>query len=362
LAFVFASASYDDVDSVPGALARLVGEMPVVGGSAAGAMFEGGVVVKRGILVVLLGGDDVRVAVGAAPIASPTLIDVVPAVARIREEANAAASEGFEQALCLGFAPAVGVDGNAFTAALRKGAGVHMQLAGALTGDDFTFDRSRVFADGRAFVNRAVMAGVFSRRPVGVAARHGCQAAGPARVVTRSEGAWLVELDGRPAVDVWMSDVRAASGNGSSCDPVDLAASAEKWTIGLETRVQPEAIVRAQLSQRPGGGMLMSAEIAEGASVRLMRATRDRVLGAGREAASLASERLGRGAAGALVLSCAARLLNLGSRFHEEPKVMADVLGAPVAGVCVFGEIARGVRDVEAFHNSTTVVVAWPRE
>ena len=222
LAVVFGSVSYDDLDSVPAAIEKELGGIALVGGTAGGAVFDEGVVSTRGVLVALLGGDPIRVTTATAAIASPELFDVVPAGARLLADADDAAKNGFEEPLCIAFAPASRVDGDAFVAAVRKGTGARMQLAGALTGDDCTFDRSRVFAEGGARDDRVVMAGVFTKRPVGIAARHGWRPAGPLRVVTSSDGAWLVRIDGRRAVDAWVGDVRAAGarppagGRGSS--------------------------------------------------------------------------------------------------------------------------------------------------
>ena len=66
------------------------------------------------------------------------------------------------------------------------------------------------------------------------------------------------------------------------------------------------------------------------------------------------------GVQGALVLSCTGRMMTLGSDFRLETASIATALGAPIGGVCVFGEIARARRDTEAFHNATTVVLAIP--
>ena len=76
-------------------------------------------------------------------------------------------------------------------------------------------------------------------------------------------------------------------------------------------------------------------------------------------AAELAKRRVG-DTSGALVFACSARLAALGERFGEEQQAIARVIGAPTAGACVFGEIGRANREVQAFHNTTTVVVAWP--
>ena len=37
----------------------------------------------------------------------------------------------------------------------------------------------------------------------------------------------------------------------------------------------------------------------------------------------------------------------------------AERIDAPIGGACVFGEIARNVRDTDAFFNTTAVVVAF---
>jgi hypothetical protein len=290
-------------------------------------------------------------------------MDVVDAASRIREAAARAVSNGLEHAMCLAFAPSARMDGDLLTAALRKGVGAHIPLAGALTGDEFTFNRSRVFAEGGASSDRLVLAGVFSRRRVGITARHGCEPAGPLRTVTRCEGAWLVKLDDHPAIDVWLADIRATGATTPDDGRENVSVAVGRWQLGLDARDPQEPIVRAPMAVRPDGAVLLSAEVAEKATVRIMRSRPESLLRAGRDAVRLANKCLEpEGAAGALVLSCAVRLLACGSRFPEEPAGMSEILGAPVAGACVFGEIARGARDVDAFHNCTTVVVAWPRE
>src|ERR1700716_1898019 len=62
LAIVFASPSYEGLDSVPAALDKELGCLPIAGGTAGGAVFDARGVAKRGIMVALLGGDGVRAA------------------------------------------------------------------------------------------------------------------------------------------------------------------------------------------------------------------------------------------------------------------------------------------------------------
>ena len=295
------------------------------------------------------------------------MFDVVPAGAQLLSDADDAARDGLEEPLCLAFAPAARVDGDAFAAAVRKGTGARMQLAGALTGDDFTFDRSRVFADGGARDDRVVMAGVFTRLPVGVAARHGWRPTGPVRVVTSSQGPWLVRIDGRRAIDAWVTDVRAAGARppaGGAELPLFLANS---WSLGLVTSSQVplshplvEEPVRAPVALRDDGAVLLSSAVAEGSRVRVMSASAAQIRDGGLLAAQMAHERVG-ASSGALVLACSGRMAALGASFADEQEAIGRRLGSPTAGACVFGEIARAHREVHAFHNTTTVVVAWPR-
>lgn len=361
LALVFASSSYDDLDEVPAALESEIGPVPLVGGTAAGAVFDSRGVYARGVLVGLLGGDGVKAWTATAPIRSADMLHVVPAGARVLAQAHAAASAGFPDALCFAFAPGLRVDGEALVAALRKGTGSRMQLAGALTGDDFASDRARVFAEGGARTDRIVLAGVFTRRPVGVAARHGCQTTGPTRIVTRSDGPWLLELDERPALEVWLADASAAGFQAHADGQRTLVELANRHALGLDVPSHVEPLMRTPLARRGDGAVLLGASIAEGTRANVMRASADDMLGATRWAGRVAQERCGGRSTGALVLASAHRLAALGDRFHEEPEAVGRAIDAPIAGACVLGEIARAHREVDAFHNTTAVVVAWPR-
>jgi hypothetical protein len=361
LVFAFASSSYDDLDDVPAALGGAIGPLPLVGGTAAGAVFDGRGVYTRGVLVGLLGGDGVRAWTATARIRSADMLDVVPAGARVLAEAHLAASAGFPDALCFAFAPGPRVDGEALVAAVRKGTGSRMQLAGGLTGDDRGSDRARAFAEGGARADRVVLAGVFTQTAIGVAARHGCQSTGPTRIVTRSDGPWLLELDGRPALEAWLADASVAGFQAPEDGRRMLGELADRHALGLDVPSHVEPLMRAPLALRENGGVLLAASIAEGTRARVMCASPDEMLEATKWAGRLAQERAGGRSAGALVLASARRLAALGDRFRDEPEAIGRAIDAPVAGVCVMGEIARAHREVDAFHNATAVVVAWPR-
>jgi hypothetical protein len=352
--------TYPDRDALVPAVREIAGDVPIVGGTSAACVIGPEACARYGVSVVLVGGDDLEIATRAAPIASPDVVEAVPAAEALARDADAAARRGFDHFACLVFAPGIFVDGDALVAAVRKGAGARAQLAGCLTGDDLTLDRPAVIASDELRSDRIVLVGVFTRRPLGVAARHGWRPVGPERVVTRTDGIHLVTLDGRPALEVWLADARRA-GATPPADPKELALYlANHYELGIVGRLEPQEIVaRAPFAIRDDGAIRLSAAVGEGAHVRVIHASRNDMLRASTEAASDAVMRAGRRVAGALVLACAGRLAALGDAFPEEPAGIRRRVAAPIGGACVFGEIARNARDAEAFFNTTAVVVAF---
>lgn len=371
LALVFLSASYEDVDIGARATRTFIGEdVPVLGGTAGGAVHARGKLEKRGASVILLGGDDLDVAYTTAPSKTASLVEAVPAAEALADAAARAAQRGFPHHTCLVFGPGVFVDGEALVAAARKGVGAHAQLAGGLTGDDLTMDRSRAFANDELRRDRVAFAGLFTKKPVGVAARHGFRAVGPERTITRSDGMLLLELDGRPALDVWLEDVRATGATPPE-GPAELALYlACHYEIGFQREVVSgpdpdiagrELIARAPFAIREDGALQMSASIPEGAHCNVMSATTADMIAAAERAAIRAVQRAGGDAAGAFVFPCAGRLVALADAMETEQARVHAAIGAPTAGACVFGEIVRGPRESDAFFNTTLGVVAFPR-
>jgi hypothetical protein len=370
LAIVFASVSYADVDDAARTVRSVVGDAQIIGGTSGATVFDGERVSPRGVSVVLLGGDGIEVESHTAPIHAPAFVEAVPAAEKLAQAASHSATRGLNHFMCLVFAPSVLVDGEALVAAVRKGAGAHAQLAGALTGDDLTFDRPRVLFGDELRDDCLVLTGLFTKQPIGVAARHGWAAVGPVRTVTRADGVHLLELDGQPALDVWLADACAAGATPPS-DTKELALYlANHFALGLADDSVPrialandkrELVVRSPYAIRADRAIQLSASISEGTHLRILHATRADLLRASREAATIAVERAGGNISGALVLACTGRLAALGDTFPEEPAGIRTEIDAPIGGACVYGEIARNVRDTDAFFNATAVVVAFAK-
>jgi hypothetical protein len=369
LAIVFASPSYADVGSATRAVRSVVGDAQIIGGTSGAAVFAADRVAARGVSVVLLAGDGLEVESHTAQLGSASFVETVPAAEKVAQAADLAARSGFHHFACLVFGPGMIIDGEAFVAAVRKGAGPRAQLAGALTGDDFMMENPKVFFGDELRDDCVVITGLFTESPIGISARHGWAAVGPVRTVTRADGIHLLELDGRPALEVWVEDAVRA-GATPPADRKELALYlGNHYPLGLADDSAPriaiandkrELVIRAPWAIREDGAVQLSASIPDGTHVRVVHASHEDLLRASAEAASCAVERAGSAVSGALVLACAGRLAALGDSFPKEPAGILRTIGAPVGGACVFGEIAKTVRDVDAFFNTTAVVVAFP--
>ena len=96
--------------------------------------------------------------------------------------------------------------------------------------------------------------------------------------------------------------------------------------------------------------------------VRITESIPERQIESARTAAKRARAQLDRDAAGAIVFDCICRNLILGDRFAQATSGIAEELGGvPIAGFETYGEIALDAGDLSGFHNTTTVVLAFPR-
>lgn len=250
-------------------------------------------------------------------------------------------------------------------AAERLGDGV--RLAGGAAGDDLRMQRTEVALGPHAATDAVVVAALFSREPVGVGICHAHEPLSPPLRVTRADGGVVREVEGRPAWDVWVEQTReravaAGVGDPATLDDAARGAFLLRYEAGLAVGEQGEYKIRAPLSRNEDGSLNFACGVPEGAVFRITESVPERQVGAAREAARRAAASLAGPAAGAVVFDCICRNLILGDSFARAVKGMSDELGGvPLAGFETYGEIALDVGDLSGFHNTTSVVLAFPR-
>ena len=239
--------------------------------------------------------------------------------------------------------------------------GDDVKLAGGAAGDDLKMQKTFVGCGTRAASDAVVLAVVDSKVPLGVGAAHGHRAMSRDHVVTDAEGAVVRTVDGRPAWEVWREDCRELSGvDPSTLAEAEIGGFLLRFEAGLRTGTEYK--VRAPLSRGSDGSLAFACGIPQGTVFQIMRSEAEWQVASASLAATRARAQLG-GAdvAGAVVFDCICRNLILGSRFQDAVQAIRTALGgAPLAGFETYGEIALDVGDMSGFHNTTSVVLAFP--
>lgn len=247
-------------------------------------------------------------------------------------------------------------------AATMLGEGV--PLAGGAAGDDLAMRSTVVGLGNQVASDSVVLLKLFTKTPLGLGVCHGHRPLSPPLRVTKAEGSLVHEIDGRPAWQVWVEQAGAAA----TAQGLDPAALSEDEVGGFLLRYEAglaagrDFKIRAPLARTPSGALSFACGIPEGAELRITESVPERQIDSARAAAERALQALAnRPVAGALVFDCICRNLILGERFQEAVQAMSTTLGgARLAGFETYGEIALEAGDMSGFHNTTTVVLAFP--
>jgi hypothetical protein len=225
-------------------------------------------------------------------------------------------------------------------------------LVGGAAGDDLHWRATYTFGEGRILSNGLVCVWLNTSRPMAVAVDHGWRPLGKPMIVTRAEGPTIYELDGQPALDVYLSERGAA-----------LKEDGRSWgEMCMERPVGlPNAYGRYDLRQIhervPGGGLVLTTGVPEQTVVQVMASDEESLLEGARHVAEEALEELEDEPRVAVVFSCCTRAPLLRERLPEEVAVISSTLGGlPAAGFYTCGEFAR-VTGSTGIHNSSVAIL-----
>ncbi|MFN8121513.1 MAG: FIST N-terminal domain-containing protein [Thermoleophilia bacterium] len=242
------------------------------------------------------------------------------------------------------------VNGTELTRGLGEVLPPGVVVTGGLAADGDRFGRTWVILGGRPVPGVVTAVGLYGDAlRVGHGSQGGWDRFGPERLVTRSAGPVLHELDGRPALALYKEYLgeRAAG----------LPATGLLFPLALRPEGGGEAVlVRTILAvDEDAQTLTFAGDIPQGAMVQLMRANFERLIdGAGAAALDTA---LADAAAPALCVgvSCVGRRLVLGERTEEEIEAVLDGLpaGTRQVGFYSYGEISPLAAGRCDLHNQT---------
>jgi len=344
LVFAFAAPQFRERPDLFGALKRAYPQAAIVGCSTSGEIDHANV--RDGsIAVAVVKFEATRVRQAATRLRDAS--ESFDAGVRIANEL-AEAGPGLRAVLVL--SEGLNVNGTGLVRGLNSRLPDEVVVTGGLAGDGPRFGETFVIADGAIETNGVVAVGLYGERvQVDHGSKGGWDTFGPERIVTRSEGNVLYEVDGKPALALYKEYLgeRAAGLPGSALlFPLALRASMDEANSVVRTVL---AVDEAKQS------MTFAGDIPVGYYAKLMRANFDRlILGAQAAArATLTGDR--RGPALCIAISCVGRRLVLGERTEEETEAALDVLpeGTQQIGFYSYGEISPHATGRCDLHNQT---------
>ncbi len=243
------------------------------------------------------------------------------------------------------------VNGTELVKGLTDGLDPSVLITGGLAGDGAAFKSTWVLRNHQPTEKFVVAVGLYGPAVrLGHGSKGGWDPFGPERVVTRSSGNVLLELDHQPALALYKKYL------GNRAD--GLPATALLFPLALRTAGAPP-LVRTILSvDEDAQSLTFAGDVPQGATAQLMRANFDRLICGAGTAALECTPALDATPQLAIAVSCIGRRLVLGERAEEEIEAVCDQLppGSSVVGFYSYGEIAPTGSGNCDLHNQTMTI------
>jgi hypothetical protein len=251
----------------------------------------------------------------------------------------------------------LGVNGSDLVSGLTQHLPKGVTVTGGLAGDGARFEETFVLWDGAPQAGAISALGLYGNRlRVGYGSLGGWDPFGPERLITRSKGNVLYEMDGASALQLYKKYLgEHASG---------LPATGLLFPLSLRTSSGTAGVVRTILSvNEDEQSMTFAGDVPEGAFARLMKANFDRLIDGAIGAAKTSYQALGSASPDlAILISCVGRKLVLKQRVEEEVEGVRDVLGSRtvLTGFYSYGEISPFAPNTQCtLHNQTMTITTF---
>lgn len=302
---------------------------------------------------------------------SVLLLDMDPANFRIlhddytgREVAEAAKAMT-EQALTIFSRPAILLSnsiekpqdigfGEKIVQSVSHVAGNDVTIWGGGAGDDLIFKETFVF-NNTNITNQGILMLVLNEDNILVKGRaaSGMKPMGTKKVITKSEGSWIIEIDNQPATDLVMKYM------GESLSPEDYRDFNLKNIFLSLLREDSSSIIRSTMGfNMDTKGINVSGKIKPGDKFRFTFLPDFDVLTEVSENAKQFQQTEMPEADALVMFSCIGRIDAFGPMTFEELQGIQSIYNAPMAGFFSYGEYGRATGGNNEFHNMTCCWVA----
>jgi hypothetical protein len=232
-------------------------------------------------------------------------------------------------------------------------------ITGGLAGDGSLFQSTLVGLNEDPTEGRIAAIGFYgSAFSVSYGSVGGWDPFGVERLITKSEGNILYELDGKPALDIY----KRYLGEYAS----ELPRSGLLFPLSIRMSEKAPPIVRTILAiNEKDKSLVFAGNISEGSYAQLMKANLDRLIEGASDAATNSIKNNTTKPDLAILISCVGRKLVLDQRIEEEVEIIRNIYGADTAltGFYSYGEIAPSFHFKKCkLHNQTMTITTISEE
>ncbi len=211
-----------------------------------------------------------------------------------------------------------------------------VSITGGLAGDGSDFGQTFVVHNGRVQSRKIVALGLYGEDlKIGFGSKGGWDSFGIERLVTRSEGNVLYELDGEPALKLYKSFLGDKA--------KELPGSGLLFPLSMRDQDHQAPVVRTILAiNEEQQSLTFAGNIPEGAYVRLMKANIDRIIDGAEQSARISREFDHQEHQLVFLISCVGRRLVMKQLVEEEVEAVNEVFENQIftTGFYSYGEIA----------------------
>jgi hypothetical protein len=251
----------------------------------------------------------------------------------------------------------VNVNGSELVKGLKKNLPDNVIITGGMAGGDAKFQETLTFSDGVP-KNNVISAIAFygHKIKIGYGSIGGWDPFGPERIITRSKGNVLYELDGKNALEIYKQYLgEQAKG---------LPATGLLFPLGIRGQEATTSLVRTIFATNDKEqSITFAGDVPEGYHARLMKVNYERMIDAAAQAAKNCQDTIDCPKVElAIIISCCARKWILKQRVEEEIEAVREVFGKDtvLTGFYSYGEIAPVAGGKKyAYHNETMTITAF---
>jgi hypothetical protein len=252
---------------------------------------------------------------------------------------------------------AFSLDGDTLADLIGK-SGIIGKVAGGMAGDMFKFQKTYITLNEKITDKGLLLVGIYTSFPTGVGVQHGWEALSSELLATKVEGNKLIEINGKPALDVYIDELSKNGVNikGKTVQEI-LETIAGFYEIGIYSIIQKKFIIRAPLNIE-GKSIILAGKIPQNSRIYIMKTSKESLQKASEESVNMAikDRKSGDKPNFGIFFSCAARHLNFGEEYYREIEaIKKSMQGQKFIGFATYGEYSKGFGGFSRFNNTTLV-------